>query len=75
MTLLLISYMTLGKVLNLPDVYLLFKNEDMGAVQWLRLHASIARGLGSIPGGGTKILQTMPYNQKKNNKTKKKKLK
>ena len=44
----------------------------MGAVQWLRLHASIAGGPGSVSGGGTKILQTVPYNQKKNNKTKKK---
>ena len=26
------------------------------AVQWLRLHASTAGGMGSIPGRGTKIL-------------------
>ena len=43
----------------------------MGAVQWLRFCASIARGPGSISGGGTKILQTVPYNQKKYNKIKK----
>ena len=28
-------------------------------VQWLGLHASIARSVGSIPGGGTKILQAV----------------
>ena len=34
-------------------------------VQWLRLHASIAGGTGSIPGRGTKILHAMWYGQKK----------
>ena len=34
-------------------------------VQWLRLHASIAGGMGSIPGGGTKILHAVQPGQKK----------
>ena len=29
------------------------------AVQWLRLHASIAGGMGLIPDGGTKILNAV----------------
>ena len=36
-------------------------------VQWLRLHASNAEGMGSIPGWGT--LSHMPQGQKVNNKT------
>ena len=34
-------------------------------VQWLRLHASNARGTGSIPGQGTKIPQAVQCHQKK----------
>ena len=34
-------------------------------VQWLRLHAPTAEGMGSIPGGGTKIPQAARYGQKK----------
>ena len=40
---------------------LMFKNESKGnslAVQWLGLCALTAQGVGSIPGWGTKILQT-----------------
>ena len=37
------------------------------AVQWLRLRASNARGEGTIPGWGTKILHTVwPKKKKKN---------
>ena len=35
------------------------------AVQWLGLGAYTARGLGSIPGQGTNILQAVKYGQKK----------
>ena len=35
-------------------------------VQWLRVHSSNARGVGSIPGGGTKILHAAWPKQKKN---------
>ena len=34
-------------------------------VQWLRLHASTAGGMGSIPGWGTKIPQAMGWGQNK----------
>ena len=37
------------------------------AVQWLRLHASTAGGVGSIPGPGTKIPHTVPKKKKKKN--------
>ena len=37
-------------------------------VQWLRLHASTAGGVGSIPGQGTKILHTVQHGQKKKKK-------
>ena len=43
-------------------------------VQWLRLHASTARGLGSITGQGTKILQALWHGKKKNNKVFKKEM-
>ena len=36
------------------------------AVQWLRLWASTAGGMGSIPGWGTKILYAMWHGQKIN---------
>ena len=34
-------------------------------VQWLRLSVSIARGMGSVPGWGTKILNAMLHCQRK----------
>ena len=37
-------------------------------VQWLRLHASTAGDMGSIPGQGTKILHYMQCGQKKKDK-------
>ena len=33
------------------------------AVLWLRLHASTARGMGSVPGWGTKILHATKWSQ------------
>ena len=39
-------------------------------VQWLRLHASIAGGIGSIPGWGTKILHAAQWPKKKKKKKK-----
>ena len=33
-------------------------------VQWLRLHASTARGTGSIPGRGTRIRHVEQHGQK-----------
>ena len=36
------------------------------AVQWLRLHAPNARGMGSIPGWGTKIPPAAQHGQKIN---------
>lgn len=38
---------------------------DFLAIQWFRLHASTAGSTGSIPGQGTKILQTSKHGQKK----------
>ena len=35
-------------------------------VQWLRLHASNARGMGSVPGQGTKIPHAMHRSQENN---------
>ena len=35
------------------------------AVPWSRLHASIAGGMSSIPGQGTKVLNAAPCGQKK----------
>ena len=37
-------------------------------VQWLGLCASTAGGLGSVPGGGTKILQASHFGQEKKKK-------
>ena len=34
------------------------------AIQWFKNHASNARGIGSIPGWGTKILYAMWYSPK-----------
>ena len=41
--------------------------------QWLGLSAFTAKGLGSIPGWGTKIPQATQGGQKEKNKTKQKK--
>ena len=41
------------------------------AVQWLRLHASTAEGMGSIPGQGTKIPHATWCRHKKKKKNKK----
>ena len=43
-------------------------------VKWLRLHASTAGGMGSIPGRGTKIPQAMQLGQEINNVTLKHKI-
>ena len=51
-----------------------FKNPEVGtslAVQYLRLHASTVRGINSIPGQGTKILQGIRKTKKKKKKKKK----
>ena len=42
------------------------------AVQWLRLHVSIAGGVGSIPSWGIKILLATQRSQKQTNKQKNK---
>ena len=44
--------------------------EDFLAVQWLRVGAFTAVGLGSIPGQGAKIPQAVRYGQKKKKKKK-----
>ena len=47
-----------------------FKNSSFGTslgVQWLRLHASTAGGVGLIPGRGTKIPHVAKHSQNKNN--------
>ena len=36
-------------------------------IQWLRLHAGIAGGMGLIPGWGTKTPQSLRQNQNNNN--------
>ena len=38
---------------------------DFPAFHWLRLHAFIAKGTGSVPGQGTKILPTTQCDRKK----------
>ena len=49
-------------------VILSFKNLGNSVmVQWLGLHASSADSLGSIPGQGTRILQTMQCGFKQTN--------
>ena len=59
---------TLGKVLKISVSQFLHEKYATGtslAVQGLRLHASNARGTGSIPGGETKIPRAMLCSQKK----------
>ena len=41
---------------------------EFPAVQWLRLHAATAGGMGLIPGQGTKILYVLWHSQKKKEK-------
>ena len=53
-----------------PDGHFQMKRRAQGsslAVQWLGLHASIAGGMGSIPGWGTKIPQALRHSQKNRN--------
>ena len=47
---------------------------DFLGVKWLRLNASTAGGVGSIPGQGTKIPQAMQCDQEINNVTLKHKI-
>ena len=42
------------------------------AVQWLGLHAFTAKGMGSIPGQGTKIPQATQYSKNKTKENKNK---
>ena len=42
--------------------------EDFLMVQWLGLHAFTAKGLGSIPGWGTKAPQAVQCDKKKKKK-------
>ena len=56
-------------------VILSFKNLGNSVmVQWLGLHASPAEGLGSIPGQGTSILQTVQCGFKQTTMKKRKKI-
>ena len=50
---------------ELTESNLLKSNRTSLAVQWLRLHASTAGGMGSIPGWGTKIPHATWYGAKK----------
>ena len=45
------------------------RKRDFPVVQWLRLRGSIARGVGSVPGWGAKILHAVWHGQKKKNPT------
>ena len=61
--------LSIVNILNATELFTL-KWSILGtslAVQWLRLHASTAGGMGSIPGGGTKIPQATGHGQKINN--------
>ena len=48
----------------------IFKEGTSLATQWLGLHTFTAKGLGSIPGRGTKIPQAVQHSQKKRRKAK-----
>ena len=50
------------------------QRRDFLGVKWVRLHASTAGGVGSIPSQGTKIPQAMQCGQKINNVTSKHKI-
>ena len=57
--------------MNLTIIYMYFKICLPGTslvVQWLRLHAPHVKGIGSIPGQGTKIPHTTQCSQKQTNK-------
>ena len=48
--------------------------EDFLMVQWLGLHAFTAKGLGSIPGWGTKAPQAVQCGKKKKKKNRRKRI-
>ena len=48
-----------------PQEVHILGNWNSLAVQWLRLHAATAGGMGLIPGQGTKILYVLWCSQKK----------
>ena len=50
------------------------QRRDFLGLKWVRLHASTAGGVGSIPGQGTKIPQAMQCGQEVNNVTLKHKM-
>ena len=59
-------------ILNLSTIKKTYNPGTSLVVQWLRLHASIAGGMGSIPGQGAKIPHAVWHGQKqKQNRTKK----
>ena len=65
------NYIELLHLTVVTGRFLFLKNFEGGtslAVQWLRLHASIAGGAGSIPDRGTKIPHAMRCSQKKKKK-------
>ena len=55
------SVSVVGKI----SVIKVIKSCESLAVQWLRLCKSIAGGMGSIPGGGTKVPHAEQCSQKK----------
>ena len=55
--------MQIGKWINLRGFKIFISGTSL-VVQWLRLHVSTARGTGSSPGWGTKILHPTKYSQK-----------
>ena len=55
------SVSVVGKI----TVIKVIKSCESLAVQWLRLCKSIAGGMGSIPGGGTKVPHAEQCSQKK----------
>ena len=55
--------MQIGKWINLRGFKIFISGTSL-VVQWLRLHVSTARGMGSSPGWGTKILHPTKYSQK-----------
>ena len=56
--------------LYLPDHKSLQGKQTLLVAQWLRLHASNARGIGSIPGHGTKSPHAVWCGQKRKKKNK-----
>ena len=45
-------------------IYILQSEKRLGLAQWLRLHTSIARGIGLTPSWETKTLHTAERNQR-----------